>query len=77
MSTTEKIDFLKNNLSSLDEGFLNVVYEMMLSQLNKKSNGFEFTESQKKELDRRWELHKSGKSKSYTWEEVKKSIGAK
>jgi putative addiction module component (TIGR02574 family) len=77
MSTTEKINFLKDNLSNLDEGFLNVVYDMMLSQLNKKSTGIEFTESQKKELERRWELHKSGKSKSYTWEEVKQSIGAK
>ncbi|OFX54298.1 MAG: hypothetical protein A2046_08465 [Bacteroidetes bacterium GWA2_30_7] len=77
MSTTEKIDFLKNHLSQIDEGFLNVFYDMMLSQLNKKSTGFELTESQKKELDRRWEIHKSGKSKSYTWEEVKQSIGAK
>ncbi len=29
------------------------------------------TEEQKKELERRIELHESGKGKTYTWEEVK------
>ena len=32
------------------------------------------TTEQKAEIDRRWELHKKGKSKSYTIDEVRKHI---
>ncbi|MFM7487736.1 MAG: addiction module protein [Cytophagales bacterium] len=32
------------------------------------------TQEQKKELDRRIDLHESGKGKTYTWEEVKAKL---
>ena len=35
------------------------------------------TEDQKEEIDRRWENHKSGKSKSYSIDEVNKYVKAR
>lgn len=34
----------------------------------------EFTEAQKKEIDRRLDLHEKGETKTYSWEEVKQSL---
>lgn len=34
----------------------------------------EFTEAQKKEIDRRLDLYEKGETKTYSWEEVKQSL---
>jgi hypothetical protein len=58
-----------------DENFLKVVYLL----LNEKSKEFEyeFSAAEKKELDNLHKLHKAGKSKSYTMDEVRKHAHSK
>lgn len=58
-----------------DKTFLQAVYTI----INEKSNSkeFELSASQKRELDKRMKAHKSGKSKSYSWESIKKELRVK
>ena len=57
-----------------DTGFLKAVFKIV----NEKSKAikYELTDEQWEEIERRRALHKTGKSKSYSWEETK-SIVAK
>jgi putative addiction module component (TIGR02574 family) len=75
MSTSEKKEFLRTHLDSIDEKFLNTFYELMLFQLKSQGDNINFTSEQKKELDHRMQNHKKGESKSYSWDDVKASIG--
>ena len=76
MGTLEKQKYLKKNISSVnDDDFIDKFYTEVFAHLKFPETAYKLTEKQKKELDRRVELHKSGKSKSYTWEEVKQNLG--
>ncbi|MBN2681430.1 MAG: addiction module protein [Bacteroidales bacterium] len=75
MSTSEKKEFLREHLDSIDEKFLNTFYELMLFQLESQGDNINFTSEQKKELELRMQNHEKGASKSYSWDEVKTSIG--
>jgi hypothetical protein len=57
-------------------GFLKAVYAM-LKEYSEEEEGSLLAEDQKKELDRRIELHKKGKSKNYTRGEVQKKVLSK
>jgi len=63
-------------LDTVDDTMLKSIYAL-LKEYRKNQGETLLTEEQKVELDKRMEEHKSGKSKSYTWEEVKASITAR
>ena len=63
--------YINNNA---DERFVQLMWDMMKVHEETKDDDYELTTLQKKELDLIVERHKSGKSKSYSWEEVKKRI---
>jgi putative addiction module component (TIGR02574 family) len=56
-----------------DAELLQAVYTILEREIGNLEE-YELTAAQKKELDRRLANHKSGKSKSYSWEEVKASL---
>ncbi|WMJ75522.1 addiction module protein [Cytophagaceae bacterium ABcell3] len=56
-----------------DEKILQAVHTILEKEV-KETVGFDLTEEQKTELDKRIERHKKGESKSYTWEEAKQKI---
>jgi putative addiction module component (TIGR02574 family) len=56
-----------------DPELLRAVYTILEREIEN-AEQYELTPAQKKELDRRLANHKSGKSKSYSWEEVKGSL---
>ena len=56
-----------------DTDLLHAVYTILEREIEN-TEEYELTPPQKKELDRRLANHKSGKSKSYSWEEVKTNL---
>lgn len=56
-----------------DTGLLQAVYTILEKQIAVSSD-YALTAAQKKELDKRFANHKSGKTKSYAWADVKKSL---
>lgn len=54
-----------------DADFLQALHTIVSS---KTEETFELTVAQKKELDKRMADHKAGRSKSSSWDEVKKSL---
>ena len=54
-----------------DAGFLQALHTIVQSK--KERAIYELTPAQKKELDKRMTNHVTGKSKSYSWAEVKKA----
>jgi putative addiction module component (TIGR02574 family) len=68
MSTVTIRKELQEYLNNADERFIQLVYGMMQAD---KSNDFLLSETERKELDKRIARHKTGESKSYSWEEVK------
>jgi len=63
---------LSKAINSIDDtGFLQALHTIV--QLKKDEVVFELTPAQRKELDRRMAAHLNGKSKSYSWMEVKKA----
>lgn len=59
---------LQEYLNDADERFIQLVYGMMQAD---KSNDFLLSESERIELDKRIARHKTGASKSLSWDEVK------
>ena len=53
--------------------FLKAVYAI-LKEFSEEEASSLLTEDQKRELDRRVELHKNGKSKNYTLQQVQKTV---
>lgn len=45
-----------------------------IAELLQEPQEYELTDEQKKELEKRLENHAQGRSKSYTWEEVKADL---
>jgi hypothetical protein len=63
---------LTKAISNIDDpDFLQALHTIVLSK--NEEIAFELTPSQKKELDRRRANHLNGKSKSYSWDEVRKA----
>jgi len=58
-----------------DPGFLKALHTIVQSK--KDEMHITLNAAQKKELDKRMENHAAGKSKSYTWTEVRKAAGKK
>jgi len=64
---------LQEYIKNADERFLKLVYGMMQAD---RSDGL-LNESECEELDRRVDRHKQGKSRSYSWQEVKEGLSGK
>jgi putative addiction module component (TIGR02574 family) len=60
-----------------DDRILKAIYAMLKEYEKAEATESLLTEEQKKEIDRRWENHKNGKSKSYTIDEVNKQLKAR
>ena len=56
-----------------DADFLQAIYILLNT---KRTDYYELTEAQWKEIERRQKLYKSGKLKTYSWEETKKMLSA-
>jgi len=66
------VDIKEIKLLSVEERILmvEVIWDSIAEDSDSSDVDF-LTEEQKKELDRRIDLHESGKGKTYTWDEVK------
>lgn len=66
------VDLKEIKLLSVEERILMVeaIWDSIAEDSDSSDVDF-LTEEQKKELDRRIDLHESGKGKTYTWDEVK------
>ena len=72
MTTTLLKKKLSKAINSIEDiGFLQALHTIVQSK--KKEDVYVLTPAQKKELDRRMANHLNGKSKSYSWAEVKKA----
>ncbi|MCC6690634.1 MAG: addiction module protein [Bacteroidia bacterium] len=72
MTTVQIRKMVHAIIDNSDDRILKVVYAMLKEYEKVESAPSLLTEEQKKEIDRRWENHKTGKSKSYTIQEVDK-----
>ena len=73
MSASElKLSIFELLSSTKNSKVLNAIYEILSS--DNTGTGFTLSAAQQKEIDRRIKNHKSGKSKSYSWEEVKHKV---
>ena len=70
MTTTELRKELRQYIDKADSRFITLVYAMMKAD-EEGEEDFVLSSAHKKELDTRVKRHKSGESKSYSWEEVK------
>lgn len=68
---------VQDYLDHADERILKMVYALLKEYQKTPDSESLMTDAQKVEIDRRWKLHKSGKSKSYTIEEMRQHITAK
>ena len=72
MTTTTLKNRIKAKIDKIkSEELLQAIY-VLLDE--KEEYSYELTSAQKKELDKRIALHKTGQSKSSSWEDVKKRI---
>lgn len=74
MTTVKIREKVISIIDHADDRILKAIYAMLREYEKAEATPSVLTESQKKEIDRRWENHKSGKSKSYTIDEVNKYI---
>lgn len=73
MTTTILKRKLAKAINEIDDAqFLQALHTIVTSK-NEEDVIYELTAAQKKELDRRQANHLSGKSKSFSWSEVKKA----
>ena len=73
MSTSElKLSIFELLSSTKNSKVLGAIYEILSS--DSKGKRFTLSTIQQKEIDRRIKNHESGKSKSYSWEEVKRKV---
>jgi len=75
MSTAEIKQRLQQYIETGDEKLLKLMYVVAREYNNEKEYELDDTEIQL--LEERWENYKSGKSKGYSWDEVKEMIGKK
>lgn len=71
MSTAQIRELLHEYINQADERFIQLVYGMIQAD---KSKGYLLSESEEEELEKRKDRHKTGASKSYSWEEIKQGL---
>ncbi len=64
-------------IDNSDDRILKVVYAMLKEYAKAEVESSILSDEQKIEIDRRWNNHKNGKSKSYSIEEVNKFVAAR
>jgi putative addiction module component (TIGR02574 family) len=69
--TAEKLHLAQRLLATENEEIVKAIKSLF------KEEEYEFDMSMKAEIDRRLDKLEKGKSKLYTWHEIKKSIGKK
>ncbi len=77
MTTIKIREKVHSIIDNADDRILKVVYAMLREYEKVETTTSMLTEEQKEEIDNRWENHKSGKSKSYTIDEVSKYVAAR
>jgi len=77
MQATELKNKIHQYIDVTDEKILKAVYTILESHVKSTELDFEFSSEQIKELNKRRKAHLEGKSKSYTFEEIKKQVTAK
>ena len=70
MSTITIREEVQEYLNKADERFIKLVYGMIQAD----KSGQLLSATEREELDKRIARHKSGASKSYTWDEVKSRL---
>jgi putative addiction module component (TIGR02574 family) len=73
MSTAELKQKLQQYIETGDEKLLKLMYAVA-REYNDEENEYEIDDVEIQMLEERWENYKSGKSKTYSWDEVKESI---
>ncbi len=71
MKTIEKRDYIHSNLHRLHETDIEEMFAIIRSLLNESAS---LSVVQEEELAYRTKKHKSGQSKSYSWEQVKENL---
>ncbi|MGE5108159.1 MAG: addiction module protein [Sphingobacteriales bacterium] len=74
MTTTLLKKKLTNAINKIEDAQFLEALHTIVSSKQEDEMIYELSTPQKKELDRRLADYKSGKSKTYTWEEVKSSL---
>ena len=64
-------------IDNADDRILKVVYAMLKEYEKAETEPSILSDKQKSEVDRRWNNHKNGKSKSYSIDEVNKFVTAR
>ena len=76
MSTAEIKQRLQQYIETGDEKLLKLMYAVA-REYNNDEKDYEIDDTEIQMLEERWENYKSGKSKSYSWEEAKEMIRKK
>ncbi len=71
MRTSTIREEVQDYISQADERFIHLVYGMIQAD---KSSEFLLSDSEHQEVKKRISRHRTGDSKSYTWDEVKKRL---
>lgn len=74
MTTVKIREKVHSIIDNVDERILKAVYAMLKEYEKVEASASALTEAQKEEIDRRWENHKIGKSKSYSIDEASKYV---
>jgi hypothetical protein len=77
MTRTLYTQKIQEYLAVSDDKVIKAVYTLLEAQVKATESNFEFSEEQIKELNKRRKEHLSGKSKTYTFEQIKSKILAK
>jgi putative addiction module component (TIGR02574 family) len=67
MRTTQIKQQLHDYIDSAEDKKLKAIYTLLEDDI---SEGYQFSEDQKKELDRRYDDYMNGVGKTYTWDET-------
>ena len=74
MTTTLIKKKLTKAISEIDDSDFLLALHTIVNSKKEEESAYQLSVAQKKELDKRVANHKSGRSKSYSWAEVKKSL---
>jgi hypothetical protein len=74
MTTTALKKKIHEYIEVTDNKILKAVYTLLEAQVKASEATFEFNKEQIKELNKRRKAHLSGKSKSYSFEQIKKQV---
>lgn len=77
MTRTLYTQKIQEYLALSDDKIIKAVYTLLEAQVKTTEVNFEFSPEQIQELNKRRKEHQSGKSKTYTFEQIKSKILAK